>query len=105
MSGHTSTVGQRADSVSADDSPHEDYYDSGVPVLLNTDFGQLVARSVHAYTIYCPECRVPAVYDERSEPICPECGLVCGGQSAVDEARLISDPKAAGRVDSDGNLA
>jgi len=102
MSGNTSKVGQRVDQIAVDDEPHEKYYDSGVPILLNTAVGQVVSKSVHAYTVHCSQCNIPARFNEKSEPVCPECGLICAGEGATSQERVVCDPKAAGRVDTDG---
>ena len=100
MSGYTNRTNQRVELIKVDDEPHEDYYESGVPLLLNTAIGQVVAKSVHAYTVHCPKCDTPAQFNEKNEPVCPECGIICSGDDAVPEKRMVRDLKAAGQAES-----
>jgi len=101
MTEHSSDVGKRVDRVTADDTPHEKYYDSGRPILLNTVNGQVVNKSVHAHTVCCASCDIPARFNKKSEPICPECGLICVGQEVVNEAQVVLGEETTGRVGPD----
>lgn len=120
MSGHTSRVGQRVDQLTATDAPHEDYemYDpwtgdyiaerdaegnitSALPVLTSTLIGNVVEKSVETTTVVCPACEIAAKYDERADPICPNCGIMCVGKDSNPQPRLLRDAKAAGRINGD----
>lgn len=104
MSGHVSKAGQRVDKFAVDDTPHEKYYDCGMPVLLSTAHGKVVKKSVYAYTVSCPECDdVDGYYDVDSEAVCPNCGvLLCDGvdldMTTSDGQEVIADGPAAGRT-------
>jgi hypothetical protein len=100
MAGNHSRVDQRVDRIRVSDEPHDRYTQRGVPILLNTDAGNVVEKRVDAYTVHCTDCAIPAVHDENSMPICPNCGLICGGKDSksIDRGRIVRDPKAAGRV-------
>jgi hypothetical protein len=120
MAEHTSRAGQRVDRIAVSDRPHEDYrlYDpwqggyiaerspdgditSALPVLSSTAIGNVVDKSVTAYTVTCPDCDIPATYSNKAEPVCPHCGIICTGKDSTRRSRhdLVRDPKAAGRVD------
>lgn len=98
MSGHTSRVGQRADKVTVSDEPHDRYTADGSPVLLNTEVGKVVEKSVTAYTVMCSQCEIPAVINERNEAECPICGMLCRSGASVSHPPIVRDSKAAGRV-------
>lgn len=106
MSGHISRVGQRVDKISVTDD-HDMYRKDGTPVLADSKVGRIVEKQVVSYTMYCPDCGIPAWFNSHSEPVCPECGLICdGGQgkSVIREEQMVRDPKAAGRmVDGDSH--
>jgi hypothetical protein len=99
---------KRVERVSVSDEPHERYrkhdpwtgkhLDTGIPILNNTSHGNVVEKDVSVSIIRCPECEIPARYTHKSEPVCPQCGLICGS-SAEKNPEVVLDPKAAGRVD------
>jgi len=99
MAKHTSKVGQRADRVTATDDPHDRYTADGRPVLQTTELGQIIEKSVTAYTVICRRCWVPAQFNELNEAECPECGMLCGGKGSVPHPPIVRDSKAAGRAD------
>jgi len=111
MAEHTSRRGQRVDRVMAYEDHEkrlgvhpvtgEDVPDPGIPILSSGRVGQVVEKSIRAYTIKCPDCHVAARYDEKASPVCPECGLICAGPDTEREERLVHDAKSAGRIDSD----
>jgi hypothetical protein len=68
----------------------------GIPILKTTEYGNIVEKDIHHSEVLCPECDTAAVYDEDSEPVCPDCGIICAGNGEVVE-RIIIDAKAAGR--------
>lgn len=106
-----SRAGKRVERVSVNDSPHERYrgYDPwtgeelkrGIPILTSTPSGNIVEKNVTYKVIKCPECEKPSRYTDSSEPVCPECGIVCGGEDQITSDRMVRDAKAAGRVDGD----
>jgi hypothetical protein len=73
----------------------------GIPILKATDYGNIVEKDVTHSRVKCPECEIGATYDEDSEPVCPECGIICAGNGEIIEP-IIIDSKAAGRVESEG---
>jgi hypothetical protein len=99
MSGHTSQVGQRADKLVASDDPHERYTADGRPVLSKTERGQVVEKTVNRYTLSCGDCGLPATYNEKNEPECPKCGLLCSTKDERETPPIVRDAKAAGRLD------
>lgn len=113
MGQHTSRYGQRVDRVRVYEdhdkrrSVHpitgEEVGPPGIPILLNTPKGKIVKKSIRAYTIKCPDCKIAAKYDEKASPICPKCGLICVGPDAMKGERLVRDAKAAGRIDNSSN--
>jgi len=111
MPEHTSRRGQRVDRVMAYEAHEkrqgvhpvtgEEVPDPGIPILSSSPVGQIVEKSIRAYTIKCPDCHVPAEYDDKASPVCPECGLICAGPHTIREERLVHDAKAAGRIEAD----
>jgi hypothetical protein len=91
------------------DAPHQRYYDNGVPVLLETPFGNVIEKAIREYTVKCPECStkeqvVHGRYDANEDPVCPRCGLLLSGDGTPqteDASPILSDAKAAGRVDTE----
>lgn len=80
--------------------PGTGYYDDFVMVANNESGGMRVGKSIEERTICCSECDdEPAIIDERGEPICPKCGMVCSQTGLTDN--LIRDPKAAGRLNGE----
>lgn len=73
----------------------------GIPILRKAKNGKVLDKRVRIYTIKCPDCLIPARYDEKSMAVCPECGTICGGEQMIAEDRLKIDAKTAGRIDSD----
>lgn len=110
MSETHSRAGKRVEQLSVTDEPHERYQkmdpwtnetlDNGIPILNTTDAGQVVDKEIIHYIVHCPECLIPAKYSHDSEPLCPNCGIVCSGKNAVSSPSLIRDAKAAGRVET-----
>lgn len=75
----------------------EGYYDEFIPVVYDSDRGNVLRKEIEWNTTYCPECDVAArKYD--GDTMCPECGLLCNEECPSDN--LVRDPKAAGRVDN-----
>jgi hypothetical protein len=100
MPDNHSLANQRVDRIHVSDEPHDQYTSRGIPVLLNTDAGKVVEKRVDAYTVHCPDCSIPAVYDDDCVPVCPRCGIVVGGKDSksVSRDRIVRDPRAAGRM-------
>lgn len=94
---HTSRVGQRVDMLQTADV-HERYYDNGIPILSSTPTGNRINKSVTEETAVCPECDDAARYADDGVPICPSCGMVCGGSDSQLTSQIIADSKAAGRI-------
>ena len=113
MSENHSRAGKRVERVSVTDDPHDKYrghdpwtdenLDNGIPILTNTPVGNIIEKSVTCYTVKCPECDVSAKYTGDSEPVCPECGIICSGGDVVLSEQVVRDAKAAGRINSDGS--
>lgn len=111
MPDHTSREGQRVDRIRVREdhdnwrgihpTTGEDAPDPGIPILTSSRIGNILEKSIMAYTVKCPDCRIPARYDEDGTPICEECGIICTGQSHIREERILNDAKAAGRVPGD----
>lgn len=92
--------------IRVSDDKHELYRKDGTPVMNTNRRGKVIDKSVHAYTVRCPDCEISAVYAESGDPLCPECGLVCDGiqgEEVDPGAQLVRDAKAAGRVISSDN--
>jgi rubrerythrin len=97
----------------ATDEPHERYSEidpvsneeltgnNRIPILISGKRGNQLRKEIQYYMIICPECGTTARYDDDSEPICPDCGIVCSGTAKTSKERLIRDPIAAGRVNGD----
>lgn len=49
----------------------------------------------------CPECEVAAEYTHDSEPVCPQCGIICSGKDTILSEQVVRDAKAAGRIKGD----
>lgn len=73
--------------------------DNGIPILITSNRGSVIRKDISHYKILCPECRIPAEYTQKSEPVCPDCGIICVGQDIIREERVIRDAKAAGRLE------
>lgn len=99
--------------MSVNDDPHERYQmvepvtgkelSHGIPILTDTDKGKVVDKEVTHYMVKCPDCMVEVRYSHSSEPVCPECGLICSGRDSLTEERLVVDARAAGRVEAGNN--
>jgi len=98
MSGRQSDAGKSYRKQKITDVPQEEYYVDGTPLLLNTNRGHVVAKSVHAYTVRCPDCDEEVRYDEDEEPVCPACGRLFTGGRRRPHYPIVRDGKAAGRV-------
>lgn len=89
------------------DNPDTDlgpgYYDEYIPVAHDVPGGNVINKTVTQETLTCPDCDTEARKDERSYPVCPDCGLIVTEPGKPDYDVII-DPKAAGRVDADGNF-
>jgi hypothetical protein len=96
MSGQVSVANQRVDRINVSDWPHEMYRQNGTPVQKKADSGRVINKEVERHTIHCPECDIPAVYDEDSEPVCPDCGILTTGETG--EVVMVRDAKGAGRL-------
>lgn len=79
------------------------YYDEYIPVTYDVDGGQVLKKTVEHDTIDCPECGGEARKGERSIPTCVDCGVLCTSDKRPDH-EIVADPKAAERVDNDGNF-
>jgi len=107
-----SRAGKFVERVEISDEPHDKYrgfdpwtgeeLDSGIPILTNTLCGNIVEKDVTYYRVQCPECGTSAKYTDNSEPVCPECGIVCAGKDTILSEQVVRDAKAAGRIDSNG---
>lgn len=93
------------------DGPHERYQmvepvtgkelSRGIPILTDTEKGKVVDKEVVHYMVKCPDCRTEVRYNHSSEPVCPDCGLICSGRDSLKEERLVVDARAAGRVSAE----
>lgn len=72
----------------------------GIPILTDTKKGKVVDKEVTHYMVKCPDCGIEVRYTDSSEPVCPDCGLICSGRESLTEERLVVDARAAGRVSS-----
>jgi hypothetical protein len=103
-----SRAGKTVERLRITDEPHERYsnchpvtgdeINRGIPILTKAPGGNIVEKDVTYYTVKCPDCRIPALYNNDSEPICPECGMICSGESIILSEQMVRDAKAAGRV-------
>lgn len=106
-----SRAGMDVERVSISDEPHDNYrgidpwtgkeLDGGIPILTSTPSGNIVEKDIRYFTVKCPECQVPAEYTHDSEPVCPECGIICAGKDTILSEQMVRDAKAAGRVDGE----
>lgn len=109
MASNHSQAGQQVERISISDKPHERYQchepytgkklKRGIPILLRAKGGKVVRKEITYYTVKCPECHTPAKYNNDSEPICPDCGIICAGNETLLEEQIVRDAKAAGRLD------
>jgi hypothetical protein len=76
----------------------EGYYDEFIPIAHDSPRGRVLKKKITEETLYCPDCEEPAKKIDTGEPVCPECGLICDDGRPTYE--IVSDPKAAGRVDT-----
>lgn len=79
------------------------YYDEYIPQTYDIKGGNVLKKNVEHKTTECPECGAEARKGERSIPTCVECGVLCTSDKKPDH-EVVFDPKATGRVDSDGNF-
>jgi hypothetical protein len=84
------------------DEERPGYFDEYVPVTSEGDRGAVLKKKVEEQTTYCPDCEVAARKNSRGEAQCPECGLICHTNGPSCE--VVYDPKAAGRIDSSGDI-
>lgn len=113
MQDNHSQVGKRVEEVVVNDNPHERYQmmdpftnevlDNGIPILTKTPKGNLIRKNVEYSIINCPECETPARYSHKSEPVCPDCGIICLGSTGISKPKIIRDAKTAGRVVGSNN--
>jgi hypothetical protein len=109
MAGHHSKQDKRVERTSVDSSPHERYQQHhpftgevikpGIPILSNKKGGLVLNKRVKTSIVNCPECDIPARYTSDGNPVCPECGIICGGKDMKMD--IVMDAKAAGRVNYD----
>jgi endogenous inhibitor of DNA gyrase (YacG/DUF329 family) len=109
MSEGHSKYGETVERISVSYEPQEKYQtvdpwtnqriEPGIPILSSVTGGKIILKEVDYFTVLCPECEIPAKYNEESEPICPVCGLICSGGHADQREQIVRDAKAAGRVD------
>lgn len=110
MPSSTSRIGKKVERVELDDTPHDRYrqhdpwtaerIEPGIPILKTTPHGNIIEKNVTRKRVKCPECQIDAKYDEDSEPVCPNCGIICAGNGVMSE-EIIIDAKAAGRIDDE----
>lgn len=79
------------------------YYDDYIPVTYDIDGGSVLKKTVEYDTLDCPDCETDARKDEQGLPVCPDCGLIVTEPGRPDY-EVVNDPKAAGRVDDNGNF-
>lgn len=106
MAGHHSKQDKRVERTEVDSSPHDNYrrhhpftgeiINPGIPILSNKKGGMVLDKQVKTSIVHCPECSIPARYTAAGNPVCPECGIICGGKDMDKE--IVLDAKAAGRV-------
>lgn len=109
-----SRAGKRVERLSVTDEPHDNYrncdpwtgeeLNGGIPILNNTVIGNVLKKDITHYVVNCPECGSEARYDDESDPICPDCGVVCTG-NGERTSEIIIDAKAAGRIDDDSEVS
>jgi len=113
MPENQSRAGKRVVRLSVNDDPHERYREHdpwtgeklipGIPLLASTSGGNVVKKDVSYKVVKCPECETEARYTHDSEPVCPDCGIVCAGKDTILEDQVVIDAKAAGRIDGDAS--
>ena len=111
MSARQSNVGKDVEKLTVTTEPHERYQgfdpwtgqkiDPGIPILKTVKGGSIVRKNIKYQKIKCPNCNIKARYDTESEPICPNCGLVCSGGQGKTEDNIVRDAKAAGRIEEE----
>lgn len=86
MSGGINRFGQRVDKFRVKGIKNEQRGD-GSYILING----CLFKDVEHYTVTCPEddCDGISRYDERFEPICQECGMVCLPPEDVDRPMVL----------------
>jgi hypothetical protein len=108
MPQNRSRAGKEVERLRISDEPHSRYSNChpitgkelkrGIPILTKATGGSIVSKDVTYYTVECPECEIPARYTNDSEPVCPQCGIICSGKDTILNEQIINDAKAAGRV-------
>jgi uncharacterized Zn ribbon protein len=111
MQANNSQAGQTVERIKITDDPHENYQfiepytgkelKRGMPLLNAKPGGKVVNKDVSYHTVKCPECEIAAKYTSDSEPVCPECGIICSGSGIILEQQMVRDAKAAGRIEGD----
>lgn len=108
-----SRAGKTVERVKITDEPHDKYSgihpltgeeitdSDGIPVLLTVPGGKIVKKDITYYTVKCPECKVPAKYTHDSEPVCPQCGIICSGKQTILSEQMVRDAKGAGRINDE----
>lgn len=107
-----SRIGKPVEKVSMTDEPQERYrnhdpwtgekIEPGIPILTKTTGGNVISKDITYSEVKCPECEIPAIYDDDSEPVCPECGIICAGNGELIQ-EIVIDAKAAGRIDGEAS--
>lgn len=110
MSGNKNLPGETVERVKISDDPHERYQflapfsgeelKRGIPILKGVPGGKVVRKDVTYSEVHCSECDIAAKYTSDSEPVCPECGLICTGKG-VNLQPIVRDAKAAGRIEGE----
>jgi len=108
-----SRANKRVERLTVTDEPHERYQDFdpwtgkeleyGMPVLSSTQSGTVLDKEVNYYEVECPECNITAKYTHDSEPVCPNCGMICSGDRRILSEQIVIDAKSAGRIDGSEN--
>ena len=106
-----SRAGKEVQRVRITDEPHNRYQklnpitgkeiENGIPILKQVPGGNIVIKDITYYTVKCPECRIPAKYNHDSEPLCPECGMICSGRNTILSEQMVRDAKSAGRLNGE----
>jgi len=108
MAENYSREGQKVEQMAISDEPHDKYrgfnpwtgeeLTVGIPILTSTPGGNVVDKEITYSTVICPECDIPAKYTSDSEPVCPQCGIICAGKDGILREQIVIDAKAAGRM-------
>lgn len=108
MGGKRNLPGETVERIKISDKPHERYQfiapysgkelKRGIPILKSVPGGKIVRKRVTYQTVQCPECEIDANYTSDSEPVCPECGLICTGKGVNFREQIVRDSKSAGRI-------